>query len=122
MRRKIHPARSACAGAQTRIASRMPRSTRSGREHAAFSAVVVAANAGATPDHATLALGGSWAGTYSGAVSGKFTLTWTQTNGRLKGVIKLSQPSGTYRINGSVTRGKIKFGAVNVGAIYKGSV
>jgi hypothetical protein len=76
----------------------------------------------ATAGSTTLHLGGSWAGTYSGAVSGKFTLTWTQTNGRLRGVIKLSQPSGRYGITGSVTRGKIKFGAVKVGAIYSGSV
>lgn len=76
-----------------------------------------AATAGSTTVH----LGGSWAGTYSGAVSGKFTLTWTQTNGRLSGVIKLSKPNGTYGITGAITRGKIKFGAVKVGAIYTGS-
>jgi hypothetical protein len=88
----------------------------------ALALLALGAGTTATAGGTTLHLGGSWAGTYSGAVSGKFTLTWTQTNGRLKGVIKLSAPSGTYGITGAVTRGKIKFGAVKVGAIYNGSV
>lgn len=79
------------------------------------------ATAGNTTNSA-LHLGGTWVGTYSGAVSGKFTLTWTQTNGRLKGAIKLSRPSGTYAIGGKIVRGKIQFGVVGVGARYKGSV
>ena len=88
----------------------------------ALALLALGAGTSATAGSTTLHLGGSWAGTYSGAVSGKFTLTWPQTNGRLRGVIKLSQPSGTYGITGAVTRGKIKFGAVRVGAIYNGSV
>src|SRR6476646_4751115 len=44
MRRKIQRARKKCAGAQTTIASRTPRSSRSGNVRAAFSAVVVAAS------------------------------------------------------------------------------
>ncbi len=37
------------------------------------------------------------------------------------GTIKLSNPSGKYGIGGSVKKGKIKFGAVSVGAKYKGT-
>jgi hypothetical protein len=79
--------------------------------------VTAATNRSATPH-----LSGSWSGKYGGAVSGTFTLTWTQTaRGRLTGAIKLSKPAGTYPITGSVTRGAIKFGAVGVGATYTGS-
>ncbi|HZT85089.1 MAG TPA: hypothetical protein VE984_06665 [Gaiellaceae bacterium] len=67
-------------------------------------------------------LAGTWTGSYSGAVSGHFTLHWKQTGSRLHGSITLSRPSGTYGISGSVHRGKIKFGAVSVGATYKGHV
>ena len=67
-------------------------------------------------------LGGKWTGTYGGAVSGHFTIHWKQTGSRLHGHITLSRPSGTYSIGGSVQRGKIKFGAVSVGAKYKGAV
>jgi hypothetical protein len=76
------------------------------------------AAAGAT--RATLA--GTWNGQYSGAVSGHFTIHWKKTGSRLHGTIKLSKPSGTYGISGSVRDGKIKFGAVSVGARYKGKV
>lgn len=92
---------------------------------AALSALVLLAlGAGATAGarNSTLHLGGSWSGTYGGAVSGKFTLTWTQANGKLKGAIKLSTPSGSYPIGGKVVDGKIQFGVVGVGATYKGSV
>jgi hypothetical protein len=88
----------------------------------ALALLALGAGATATAGTSTLHLGGSWAGTYGGAVSGKFTLTWTQTNGRLKGAIKLSRPSGAYPINGTVVGGKIRFGVVAVGATYKGSV
>lgn len=67
-------------------------------------------------------LGGKWTGQYGGAVSGHFTLHWKKTGSRLHGSITLSRPSGTYSIGGSVHRGKIKFGAVSVGARYKGRV
>jgi hypothetical protein len=67
-------------------------------------------------------LAGKWTGHYSGAVSGHFTIHWKLTGSRLHGTITLSRPSGTYGIGGSVTRGKIKFGAVSVGAKYKGTV
>jgi hypothetical protein len=67
-------------------------------------------------------LGGKWTGQYDGAVSGHFTIHWKQTGSRLHGHITLSRPSGTYSIGGSVRRGKIKFGAVSVGAKYKGTV
>ena len=67
-------------------------------------------------------LGGKWKGTYSGAVSGHFTIHWTQTGTTLHGTIKLSTPSGTYAIDGGVRGKKIKFGAVTVGAKYKGQL
>jgi hypothetical protein len=74
------------------------------------------ATAGAASSH----LAGKWKGHYSGAVSGHFTIHWKQTGSLLHGTIKLSNPSGTYALDGSVRRGKIKFGAVTVGARYKG--
>ena len=68
-------------------------------------------------------LGGTWSGSYSGAVSGTFTLTWKQNaRGKLTGAIKLSRPAGNYPITGHVTRSGIKFGAVGVGAVYTGTV
>jgi hypothetical protein len=77
----------------------------------------------ATGRSATPKLGGSWSGKYGGAVTGTFTLTWTQNaRGKLTGAIKLSRPAGSYRITGHVTGSGIKFGAVGVGAVYTGSV
>ena len=67
-------------------------------------------------------LAGTWEGHYSGAVSGHFTIHWKKTGSRLHGNITLSRPQGTYGISGSVKKGKIKFGAVSVGAKYKGKV
>jgi hypothetical protein len=69
-----------------------------------------------------LKLGGRWTGQYSGAVSGHFTIIWKQTHSRLHGTITLSNPKGKYDIGGSVKKGKIKFGAVSVGAKYTGKV
>jgi hypothetical protein len=66
-------------------------------------------------------LAGKWTGSYGGAVSGHFTIHWKQAGSKLTGTIKLSNPSGTYGIGGSVKQGKIKFGAVSVGAKYKGT-
>lgn len=65
-------------------------------------------------------LAGKWTGSYSGAVSGHFTIRWKQTGALLHGHITLSNPQGRYGIAGSVKKGKIKFGAVSVGAHYKG--
>jgi hypothetical protein len=65
-------------------------------------------------------LGGKWKGTYGGAVSGHFTIHWKQTGTTLHGTIKLSNPSGKYAIDGGVRGKKIKFGALTVGARYKG--
>jgi opacity protein-like surface antigen len=67
-------------------------------------------------------LAGTWRGNYSGAVSGHFTIHWRQAGSRLHGNITLSNPKGTYEIGGSMKDGKIKFGAVSVGAKYKGTV
>ena len=50
-------------------------------------------------------LGGIWSGTYSGSYRGTFTIRWTQgRSGALKGSIALSNPHGTYPINGKVNR------------------
>lgn len=75
-----------------------------------------------TRSHAAIQvkLGGKWKGTYGGAVSGHFTIHWRQTGTTLHGTIKLSNPSGTYAIDGGVRGTKIKFGALTVGAKYKG--
>ena len=67
-------------------------------------------------------LAGTWSGSYSGGYAGSFTLHWTQSRSRLKGTIALSNPHGTYPINGKVKRNAISFGAVGVGAVYNGSV
>jgi hypothetical protein len=67
-------------------------------------------------------IAGTWSGQYSGGYNGTFTLHWTQTGSKLTGTIKLSSPSGTYGVNGSVQGSAIKFGAVGVGASYTGSV
>jgi hypothetical protein len=77
-----------------------------------------------TRSHAAiqLKLGGKWKGTYGGAVSGHFTIHWKQTGTTLHGTIRLSTPSGTFAIDGGVRGAKIKFGAVTVGAKYKGKL
>ena len=81
------------------------------------------AAASASSSHAaTTGLAGKWKGHYSGAVSGHFTIRWKKTGSRLHGSITLSNPQGKYDISGSVSNGKIKFGAVSVGAKYKGKV
>jgi hypothetical protein len=72
------------------------------------------------PKHASMA--GTWSGRYSGAFSGTFTLHWTQSGSHLNGTITLSNPSGTYSINGSVHGTAISFGAVGAGATYTGKV
>src|SRR5689334_8635661 len=64
------------------------------------------------------ALSGTWSGQYSGGYTGTFTLRWTQSGSKLTGTIKLSFPSGTYSINGSVNGSSINFGAVGAGATY----
>ncbi len=78
--------------------------------------------ASSSPAATTSSLAGKWKGHYGGAVSGHFTIHWKQTGSRLQGHITLSNPQGRYGISGSVKNGKIKFGAVSVGAKYKGHV
>jgi opacity protein-like surface antigen len=78
--------------------------------------------AAASASSSTKSIAGKWKGHYGGAVSGHFTLHWRKTGARLHGSITLSKPQGTYEIGGSVRNGKIKFGAVSVGAKYKGHV
>ena len=83
---------------------------------------LAAANAASSHVATTSKLAGKWKGHYSGAVSGHFTIHWKQTGSLLHGTITLSNPKGKYDISGSVNKGKIKFGAVSVGAKYKGKV
>jgi len=71
---------------------------------------------------AATTLAGTWSGQYSGGYNGTFTLHWTQSGSKLTGTIKLSQPSGTFDVNGSVHGSAISFGAVSAGATYTGSV
>jgi hypothetical protein len=87
---------------------------------ACCSTALAAATASSPPTRSTLA--GKWTGNYSGAFSGHFTIVWRKTGSLLHGRITLSNPKGTYGISGSVKDGKIKFGAVSVGAKYKGKV
>lgn len=72
------------------------------------------------PKHG-VSLVGTWSGQYSGAFTGTFTLHWTLSKSTLSGTIALSNPKGTYGVNGTVIRGAIKFGVVGAGATYKGS-
>ena len=83
---------------------------------------LAAASASSSHVATNSSLAGKWKGHYGGAVSGHFTINWKQTGSRLHGTITLSNPRGKYDIGGSVSRGKIKFGAVSVGAKYKGKV
>lgn len=82
----------------------------------------LAAASASSSNAAAKSIAGTWKGRYGGAVSGHFTLRWRQTGSLLHGSITLSRPQGTYGISGSVRNGKIKFGAVSVGATYKGTV
>ena len=88
----------------------------------ACSGAALAESASTSHVATTSGLAGKWKGHYSGAVSGHFTIHWRQTGSQLHGNITLSNPQGTYGISGSVRDGKIKFGAVSVGAKYKGKV
>ena len=85
------------------------------------SVVAVCSVASAAAAHAGVA--GTWAGSYHGAFSGRFTLHWKLTGATLKGTITLSNPPGQFGITGFVGRGgAIRFGVVKVGATYTGSV
>jgi hypothetical protein len=88
---------------------------------ACCSTALAAASVSSSSAANSSSLAGKWKGHYGGAVSGHFTIRWQQTGTRLHGTITLSNPSGKYGIAGSVSKGKIKFGAVSVGAKYKGT-
>jgi len=87
---------------------------------ACCSTAFAAASASSPHTSAKSTLAGTWKGQYGGAVSGHFTIHWKQTGTTLHGTIKLSSPSGKYAIDGGVRGKKIKFGALTVGAKYKG--
>jgi hypothetical protein len=81
------------------------------------------AGASASKGRAADSLSGTWSGKYSGAYHGTFTLHWTQSGSRLIGTIKLSNPSSTPRVTGTVRGRTIRFGTVGSAAItYSGSV
>jgi hypothetical protein len=67
-------------------------------------------------------LAGTWSGQYSGTISGTFTLHWRLSGASLDGSIKLSNPVGSYVINGIVHGTALSFGVVGAGATYTGSV
>ena len=103
------------------------RVNRTGRRVAAvlWLAALLALSGGAVAIGATASstsLAGTWTGKYSGAYAGTFRLRWSLNGSKLVGSIALSNPRGTFPINGSVTRGKIKFGVVGAGATYRGTV
>jgi hypothetical protein len=76
----------------------------------------------ATADAAGTSLSGSWAGKYSGAYHGTFSLHWTQTGSQLRGTIRLSNTSGPLGLKGSVHGSSITFGTVGgPGITYSGS-
>ena len=106
-----------------RIAGRLPALWIAGLLALACCGTALAAASASNSHAATKSrLAGKWKGHYSGAVSGHFTIHWRQTGSQLRGNITLSNPKGTYGIGGSLKGGKIKFGAVSVGAKYKGTV
>ena len=75
-----------------------------------------------SPSAATDDLSGTWSGKYDGAFKGTFTLTWTESNSKLTGSIKLST-DGTLNLNGVVDGNSIQFGTVGSTAItYSGTV
>lgn len=68
-------------------------------------------------------LSGTWTGQYTGADQGTFTLTWQQSGLNLTGTIKLSAPSVTDDISGTVQGDTISFGTLGAEATtYSGSV
>jgi hypothetical protein len=72
---------------------------------------------------ATGGLSGTWTGQYTGADQGTFTLSWQQSGSNLTGTIKLSAPSVTDDISGTVQGGTISFGTLGGEATtYSGSV
>ena len=85
-------------------------------------AVVVCSVTAFAAAGSSTSVAGTWSGKYSGAYSGTFRLHWRLTGSTLRGSIALSNPHGTYAINGSVHRNAIKFGTVGAGATYTGSV
>lgn len=60
-------------------------------------------------------LTGTWNGQYSGAFNGTFVLKWTQSGTKLSGTIKISSPSSTLGVNGTISGSSISFGTVGGG-------
>ncbi len=68
-------------------------------------------------------LSGTWSGKYGGAYHGTFILRWKQSGSSLSGTIKLSNPSSTLIVHGTLHGTAIRFGTVGGAAItYTGSV
>lgn len=84
---------------------------------------IAAAASSPTAQAARDTLSGTWSGRYGGAYHGSFTLHWKQSRSHLSGTIKLSNPSSTATVKGTVHGGAIQFGTVGSEAItYSGSV
>lgn len=92
-----------------------------------FAVAVAPAGAKSKPTkrhHVTSAMSGVWSGQYGGAFSGTFVLHWTQSGSSLSGTIKLSNPSSTLDVHGSLQGSSINFGTVGGGDVitYTGTV
>jgi hypothetical protein len=87
---------------------------------------VVATPATSAPASAvadTSGLSGTWSGQYNGAYQGTFVLNWHQSGSNLSGTIKLSAPSVTLPVHGTVQGDAIRFGTLgSVGIRYSGTV
>jgi hypothetical protein len=101
---------------------RQPRSVLPVLGIVALLAVCCSGGAALAAGNSSTSLAGKWSGKYSGAFSGTFTLHWKQSGSRLSGSIKLSRPSGTYPVTGTLRGTAVKFGAVGAGATYTGAV
>lgn len=108
----------ACSSSQTTTPpTATPPAVTSSTATAPAAATTTAAAAAATT------LSGNWAGRYSGAYHGTFTLSWRQSGSRLSGKITISNPPSTLNIHGTVTGGAIQFGTVGgVGITYSGTL
>src|SRR5437667_3149448 len=82
--------------------SRIPLRTRILWVGALLAVCCSCATAMAAGGSSQLNLAGRWSGKYSGAFAGTFRLQWTQSGSKLHGSIALSNPKGTYDINGAV--------------------
>jgi hypothetical protein len=68
-------------------------------------------------------LSGTWAGQYTGASQGTFSLTWQESGSTLNGTIDISEIGAPTSIQGTVDGNSIRFGTVGpAGITYSGTV